>query len=161
MNKKMLPQQIVISSLLTWALTTNGASADLLAGQKTHTETFQIHGTWATLTTSEDRKIQILEACLRPKTPCLAREKLLELRGSKIEKTEEDGTANLGAMICKKIGGKILLGRNRQHDQNSFCEFFDKSIVDSGTLAYFSSLAIEPSPEDRKNDDLERHPKNQ
>lgn len=41
---------------------------------------------------------------------------------------------NPGVLLCHKLGGKILQGRNDRGSQNSFCQAKDQSFVDVASI---------------------------
>lgn len=48
------------------------------------------------------------------------------------------GGANPGAVLCGKVlGGEVVIGKDRDENENSFCRFDDGSMVSCGTLAYY------------------------
>ena len=53
------------------------------------------------------------------------------------------GGANPGAIICLKLGGRVVLSVDRDRNENSYCQFKDGSLAASGSIAFHA----------RKNDE--------
>ena len=67
------------------------------------------------------------------KKPCLAKSvKIPKSIAKKIN--SQINFSNPGDKICELIGGKTFVARFPNRDEQSFCLFTDKSIVDCGTL---------------------------
>ena len=49
------------------------------------------------------------------------------------------GGANPGAVICSRgLGRDVVVGKDEQENENSFCRFSDGSLVSSGSLTYYA-----------------------
>lgn len=47
---------------------------------------------------------------------------------------------NKGAFVCKNnFQGRVIIGRDQNNNENSFCEFKDGSIIDNGTLSHYAA----------------------
>ena len=49
------------------------------------------------------------------------------------------GGVNPGAVICRGVGGQVIVGVDSEKNENSFCLFSDRSLIDNGSLVYFGS----------------------
>lgn len=67
------------------------------------------------------------------KYKCLAFDALKNSNLDKSEVVQERG-ADSGSRICLKLGGRILLGLDKNNNQNAFCLFKDKSMVSTHGL---------------------------
>lgn len=69
------------------------------------------------------------------------------LKSISLKKSNLESTANInpGSVICsEQLKGKVLIGTDREKNQNSFCKLEDGLLVDNGTLTFYA----------RKNDGL-------
>lgn len=86
----------------------------------------------------DQTRIAVSPPC-RPgdKKSCEALKRLKKSSMKAIESERKSSTANPGALICLKIGGKVVIGRDAEMNQNAFCRFSDESLIDCGTLIWF------------------------
>jgi putative hemolysin len=90
----------------------------------------------------EKKRIGVSANHCRPvdENSCEALKKLKSAALSSIKEDKNFGTANPGTLICKKIGGEVVMGYDQEQNENSFCRFSDSSLVDSGSLTWFGRL---------------------
>lgn len=71
------------------------------------------------------------------KIKCLAYDRLMKSKPGEINQRTID--MHPGAFICReKVKGKVIVGMDKDGNQNSFCQFKDGSIVDNGSLFHYS-----------------------
>ena len=83
------------------------------------------------------RRLTISRGCRRSEGEfaCLAYSSIESARTVRFQ-PPLDGGANPGSLLCRKIGGNVVIGRDSERNENSFCRFKDGSLVDNGTLFY-------------------------
>ena len=88
-----------------------------------------------------DNRITISKNCVKKKKiqPCMAYKALQASSFQLFNEEELRGGANPGAVICKALKGKIIIGVDEDSNENSFCMFEDKSIIDNGSLDYYAT----------------------
>ncbi len=72
---------------------------------------------------------------------CAAAKALAKAPGLILDADELEGGKNPGAVLCQKLGGRIVIGNDRFGNQESFCAFDDKSMTTSASLAYAQERA--------------------
>jgi hypothetical protein len=51
----------------------------------------------------------------------------------------QDGGAHPGALICQNLKqAEVVVGTDKDGNQNSFCQFADGSLIDNGSLYYYA-----------------------
>ena len=51
------------------------------------------------------------------------------------------GGANPGAIVCREaLKGNVVLGTDLKNNQQTFCQFKDGSVIDSGAIFYYAKL---------------------
>jgi hypothetical protein len=115
-------------------------------------EPYKINGTEVELIHHPNRHLLVSTNCLIKKNNiwiknenCEAIKKLKHLSLKRI-KGSLSGGVNPGAVACLDLGGKSLLALDSKSNQNSVCQFKDRSIASSGTLHYHA----------RQNDRLQK-----
>jgi hypothetical protein len=69
---------------------------------------------------------------------CMALKILKIVKLDSINRSDKQFGKNLGAVLCKKLSGKVVLGINTQGNQNTFCLFSDNSFVSSGSIYHYA-----------------------
>lgn len=128
--KKIITSLIIILASIADA---NAIVKDFV-GIKFHEEVFVVEKKKVAFSASTDRRIIIHSRCLTQN--CLAIDVLKAASVKAIEK-EISGGMNPGALVCKKLKGKVILGFDLKENQNSFCRFDDGSLIDNGTLVHY------------------------
>lgn len=87
--------------------------------------------------TDEARQLLISASCRRPdgKFQCEAFSKMKALSWKKRRTGEGEG--NPATHLCEKqMKGVIVVGKNQNGDENTFCRMPDGSLVDGGSIIY-------------------------
>jgi len=89
----------------------------------------------------QDDRITISKNCVKKKKiqPCMAYKALQAASFQTLAEEKFQGGANPGAVICKALKGKVVIGEDKKANENSFCLFEDKSIIDNGSLSYYAT----------------------
>jgi putative hemolysin len=83
-------------------------------------------------------RIAVSSHCLlNRENSCLALKKLSEASLKKAQLKRKESSANPGTLICEDLGGRVIIGRDSNGDENSFCKFKDQSLIDCGSLTWY------------------------
>ncbi|MFN8791433.1 MAG: hypothetical protein ACK5Y2_08270 [Bdellovibrionales bacterium] len=109
--------------------------------QATGEELFQIDGKQVKFFRYEEMRISISKECkkLIDKKLCDNIDFLSNITLSKAG-ISGTGSTNPGSIICKKLlHGSVVIGRDNENNENSFCRLKDGTYIDSGTLTYYAT----------------------
>ncbi len=97
-----------------------------------------IDGISESFITSSDERIMISDFCLVGKTLRCGAASALAKAFEKGLNLENSGGKNPGSMACTLLKGEVLIAADDEGNQNTYCRFKDHSIVDCGTLGFFT-----------------------
>jgi putative hemolysin len=97
-----------------------------------------LNGRTVQLNSVPEKHVTVSEPCEigKPKS-CEALRALERASMKALDGDQRKSSANPGAMICRKLGGKVVIARDSEQNQNAFCGFADGSWIDCGTLFWF------------------------
>jgi putative hemolysin len=97
-----------------------------------------LNGKTVRMISEPEKHVTVSEPCEigKPKS-CEALRALDRASMKALDENQRKSSANPGAMICSKIGGKVVIARDSEQNQNAFCGFADGSWIDCGTLFWF------------------------
>lgn len=87
----------------------------------------------------EARRIGVSSACrVADFSSCQALRALQRAKPGHLPGAQGSGGVNPGAWVCRKLGGRVVLGRDSDQNENAFCRFDDDSFVDCGSLHWWA-----------------------
>jgi hypothetical protein len=99
---------------------------------------FELGGKKVDFYRDEEKHLTISKSCIKSggKFACQAYSALSKISLSSL--SHKGGGANPGARICtSQLKGEVVIGRDSQGNENSFCRLDDGSLVSSGTLMFY------------------------
>lgn len=97
-----------------------------------------IDGISESFITSSDNRIMISAFCMLGKNLRCEAASALARAFEKGLDLENQGGKNPGSLACSLLQGEVLIVADENGNQNTFCRFKDHSILDCGTLTYFT-----------------------
>ena len=82
-------------------------------------------------------RLRLSSECLKKNDLSCAAYAATQKASLKAVKDKLAAQAEPGSMICRQLGGQVLLARNEKKDELTFCRFTDGSLVSGGTLQYY------------------------
>jgi len=97
-----------------------------------------LNGKTVPMISDAEKHLTVSEPCSigKPKS-CEALRALDRASMKSLDEYQRKSSANPGAMICSNIGGKVVISRDAEQNQNAYCGFADGSWVDCGSLFWF------------------------
>ncbi|OFZ05719.1 MAG: hypothetical protein A2070_12925 [Bdellovibrionales bacterium GWC1_52_8] len=116
---------ILISSLVSILIPVMGLAA--------LSETYLFNKTQITFAAEQDGKLLVSQNCVqKDKQPKC--EALLKLARASTSGLSLEGGANPGALICSRIGGKVVIGQDAKANERAFCRFPDSSMIAADSI---------------------------
>jgi hypothetical protein len=104
---------------------------------------FQIRGKWVEFYNDPAKRLTISADCVAQsgEISCQAHAALSQATRAGIDHRQYSYGANPGTVVCRQVlMGSIVMGYDKAGGQNAFCAFPDGSLLDTGTIAYYSSV---------------------
>jgi len=125
--------------MIRWGLALLGLVLSI-SGARAAVETTEVmlNGKPVRMISDVEKHLTVSEPCSigKPKS-CEALRALERASMKALDEYQRKSSANPGAMICSKIGGKVVIARDAEQNQNAYCGFADGSWVDCGSLFWF------------------------
>jgi hypothetical protein len=103
---------------------------------------FMIRGKWVEFHNDPAKRLTISSDCVAQtgELLCDAHAALSKATRAGTDVRQFSYGSNPGTVVCRQmLKGSIVMGSDKAGGQNTFCAFPDGSLLDTGTIAYYSS----------------------
>jgi putative hemolysin len=124
--------------MIRWGVALFSLLVAISVAQAVETSEVALNGKTVRMISDAEKHLTVSDPCKigKPKS-CEALRAADRASMKSLDEYQRKSSANPGAMICTNVGGKVVIARDAEQNENAFCGFADGSWIDCGSLFWF------------------------